>query len=358
MRRSIRFSLLALTLGFPLSTSGSPGPDDKTNPITATVESTLVTAPGQIRQFAFDGDPQTFYASTGKPTGSDHFSLVLEKPVGVKSIEVATGRADGSDRLMGGLLEFSADGKEFQEVAKFQDGVARFEAKDRAVQAIRISPGPEQVNPLVIREITLGSIEPVATFKYPVEYTIDVADAPEMKEWAEEVAKLCEVWYPRINDFLKSDGYKPPTQVSLSLKANYTGVAEAGGNRIKGSVKFFKEHPDDLGAMIHETCHVVQRYRGRRNPGWLVEGVADYFRFFIYEPGKAGPVNPRRAHYNGSYRTTATFLAYVSEKYDKELVSKLNVLMREGRYKEEEFKNLTGKTVQELDEEWLASLRK
>ena len=43
--------------------------------------------------------------------------------------------------------------------------------------------------------------------------------------------------------------------------------------------------------MIHETCHVVQRYRGRGNPGWLVEGVADYVRFFVYEPGKAGPVN-------------------------------------------------------------------
>src|SRR5206468_483753 len=103
----------------------------------------------------------------------------------------------------------------------------------------------------------------------------------------------------------KSEGYRPTTQISLSIKKDYNGVAEASGNRIKGSVKFFKEHPDDLGAMIHETCHVVQHYRGRGNPGWLVEGVADYVRFFVYEPGKAGPVNPRRAHYNNSYRTTA-----------------------------------------------------
>ena len=81
-------------------------------------------------------------------------------------------------------------------------------------------------------------------------------------------------------------------------------------------------------------------------------------RFFVYEPGKAGPVNPRRAHYNNSYRTTATFLSFVTDKYDKQLVLKLNKLMREGKYKEEAFKDLTGKTVQELDEEWLASLRK
>jgi hypothetical protein len=31
-------------------------------------------------------------------------------------------------------------------------------------------------------------------------------------------------------------------------------------------------------------------------------------------------------------------------------------MMREGEYKEEAFKTLTGKTVQELDKEWRASL--
>ncbi len=69
-------------------------------------------------------------------------------------------------------------------------------------------------------------------------------------------------------------------------------------------------------------------------------------------------MNPRRAHYNNSYRTTASFLAYVSDKYDKHLVLKLNKLMREGQFKMDAFKELTGKTAQELDEEWLESLRK
>jgi len=58
-------------------------------------------------------------------------------------------------------------------------------------------------------------------------------------------------------------------------------VAATAGDRITGSVQFFKAHPDDLGAMIHETVHVVQHYQRRRNnPSWLVEGVADYVRFF------------------------------------------------------------------------------
>jgi hypothetical protein len=123
-------------------------------------------------------------------------------------------------------------------------------------------------------------------------------------------------------------------------------------------VKFFKDHPDDVGAMVHETAHVVQHYRGRGNPGWLVEGVADYVRFFKFEPGNLGRIDANRARYNSSYRVTAAFLAYVTEKYDRELVLKLNKLMREGNYREEIFKDLTGKTVQELDEEWRETLKR
>jgi hypothetical protein len=106
--------------------------------------------------------------------------------------------------------------------------------------------------------------------------------------------------------------------------------------------------------MVHETVHIQQRYKGR-NPGWLVEGIADYIRFFKYEPGKIGKFNKAKAKYNGSYRVTARFLAFVTDKYDKELVKKLNRAMREGAYQEETWKDITGKTVQELGEEWRAS---
>ena len=82
-----------------------------------------------------------------------------------------------------------------------------------------------------------------------------------------------------------------------------------------------------VGAMVHETVHCVQNYRGRGLPGWLVEGIADYVRFWKYEPGKAGRLTPERARYDGSYRVTAAFLAYVSDKYDPKLVTKLNAEM-------------------------------
>lgn len=346
-------SLLTLT---PVEASDPPAGDGTS--MTAVVESSMPTASRQIRQFAFDGDTETYFASANHPGGGDHFTLVLDRPVPVSSIAVVTGRPDGSDTLDAGAMEVSDDGIAFAELAKFADGSARGDAKGRSIRAIRVRPTSDLTHPLVIREIQVDSAEPVATFGYPVEFAVDVTDAPEMKEWAEKAARLCERWYPKINEALKSEGHRPRTYVSLVLSGSSKGVAMAGGGKITGSVRFFKKNPDDLGAMIHETVHIAQGYRNRNNPSWLVEGVADYYRFFVYEPGKAGPVNPKRAHYNGCYRTTATFLAYLADEYDDEIVFKLNTLMREGRYKKEAFEELTGETLQELDEEWLASLRK
>jgi hypothetical protein len=322
----------------------------------ASIETTLATAGKQIRMFAFDGDPQTYFASEKNPDAKDHFTLVFDKPVAVTWIVATTGKPAGGEALDTGLLQVSLDGNTFQQVAKFTDGVAMAALKGPQVIAVRIQPTAALGHPLAIRDIAILSTPSVAIYKYPVEFTLVVDDAPELKEWGEKVIRECERAYQWMGDDLASPGYRPPTTVRMVLTTKYKGVAATGGGRITGSVAYFKKHLNDVGAMVHETVHVQQRYGYRGNPGWLVEGIADYIRFFKYEPGKIGDFNPKRAKYNGSYRITARFLDYVSQKYDQEIVSKLNRAMREGKYKEEIWKNFTGKTVQELGEEWKASL--
>jgi hypothetical protein len=347
----MRWSIVVVSLSPLVATAADPA-------VTAVAESSLVSAQEQIRQLAFDGDAESFFASEKAPGADDHFTIRFDKPVAVQSIAVTTGRPGGEDSLSGGAIEVSPDGKKFDEVAKFDEGAARAKPDGRKIQAVRIRPAAEHGKPLVIREVKFQSDPPVATFRYPVEFIVDVSDAPEMQEWVDKAADICTRAYPMINEELKVDGYKPPRVVRMTLKKDYRGVAAAGGGRITGSVKFFKDHPDDFGAMVHETVHIVQRYGRRRgNPSWLVEGVADYIRFFKYEPGKIGRLNVERARYDRSYRVSAAFLAYVTDKYDKELVRKLNKAMRAGEYKEEMFKELTGKTVQELDEEWRTALK-
>jgi hypothetical protein len=117
-------------------------------------------------------------------------------------------------------------------------------------------------------------------------------------------------------------------------------------------------HGEAIGSLVHEMVHVVQQFHGD-NPGWLVEGTADYVRWFKYEPQSHGAdiVWMRRLrhftpHYNASYRISANFLNWVVEKYDVEIVTQLNLAMRAGKYDDNLWEKYTGKTLQQLARDW------
>jgi hypothetical protein len=335
----------------------APPPRPVARPATAAVESSLATAGGNIRQFAFDGDPDTVFASEKNAASTDHLTLTFDAPAAVASVRVTTGRPKGGDVLAAGVLEVSADGKAFEALAAFADGVAAGRPRGK-VKAVRVRPTADLGHPLVVREIAIDAEPAVAPFRYPVEFVADATDAPDLKEWAEKVARVCERQYPMLCDELMSDGFRPLTLIRMTLRRDYDGVAYASGDRIVGSAKYFKANPADVGAMVHETAHCVQQYRSRRNPGWLVEGVADYVRFFKYEPAAPRPLPPERAKYDGSYRTTAAFLAFVTERYDPQAVRKLNAAMRTGKYTPDLWKEMTGLTAEELGRAWQKSLAK
>lgn len=323
---------------------------------TAKVSTTLTTDQRKIRQFVFDGSLNTFFRSTKVASKEDHLTLQFSEAVTVSAISVLSGEPNGNDVLTDAVLEGSADGKTFKPLATFNRGIAQAEPKT-TLRAIRLAFPNETKTPVIIREMVLHSEPHVTTFHYPIEIFPDASEVPDMANWLTEVAQLCEQHYPMICRELRSDGYRPPTWITMTLRKDENGVAYASGNRIVGSAKFFAAHPDDKGAFIHETAHCVQQYRGRANPGWLVEGVADYVRFFKYEPKKPKPLTPERAKYDGSYRTTAAFLEYLAAK-DAAIILKLNAAMRRGEYTPDLWKELTGKTVEELGRDWQSSLAK
>src|SRR5262249_51940627 len=152
-------------------------------------------------------------------------------------------------------------------------------------------------------------------------------DAPEMKDWAEEAARTCERAYQLINEELKSDGYRPPTLVPLALKSGYAGIAMTSRGRITASGNYFQARPDGAGAWGRVTVCVVQNYQGRDNPRWLVEAVADYIRFFKFEPGRLEPPTPELARCTGGSQVAAAFLDYLTRKYDREVIRRLNAVM-------------------------------
>ncbi len=199
--------------------------------------------------------------------------------------------------------------------------------------------------------------------------TIDTTAAPDLTEWVDrELAPVAQGWYPRIVRLLPSEGYEAPSQVAIVFRDGMTVPAAASGGRISCNSRWFSQNlkGEARGAVVHEMVHIVQNYgRARRNnpnatstPGWLVEGIADYIRWFLFEPETKGAEitqrNISRAKYDGNYRITGNFLNWVTEKYAKDIVQRLNAAARAGTYNEALWKNATGKTVQELGDEWKA----
>lgn len=190
---------------------------------------------------------------------------------------------------------------------------------------------------------------------------IDTDQAPELKGWAEtNLAPTLAAWYPKIAAALASDGYTAPGHFKIILKP-MDGVASTSGCNIVANSRWLDRElgGEAMGSLIHETVHVVQQFHGQ-NPGWLVEGSADYFRWFKYEPQSHGAdlVWLRKhgkkflPHYNDSYRITANFLNWVSGKYDQDIVRQMNAAMRENKYEDGLWQKYTGKTVPELGAEW------
>lgn len=228
--------------------------------------------------------------------------------------------------------------------------------------------GPEPI-PIDVASMKLirDTLE-IENGKYKI--IIDTSETPELTEWTRtELAPMLKEWYPRLIKLLDSRGYEPPVKFSVFFDSDMEGVAATGGTKITCAAKWVGGNlkGEALGAIFHEMVHVVQQYGvipegSQKPPGWLVEGMTDYLRFFIFEPQTNGARitknNIKNARYDGSYRITAAFLNWVSEKHGKDFVTKLNAGIREGRYGEELWKQLSGHTVHELGEAWKSDLEK
>lgn len=203
------------------------------------------------------------------------------------------------------------------------------------------------------------------------EIVIDTTETPDLTEWAvKELAPVLQQWYPRIVAMLPSEGYQAPKRVLIVFSQSMQGVAATGGARVSCAAAWYRNNlqGEAKGSVVHELVHVVQQYgqarranaRPARTPGWVVEGIADYIRWFLYEPQTHGaeisPARAAQARYDASYRVSANFIHWVTTNHAKDIVSKLNVAAREGRYSEDIWKEATGQTVQELGEKWKQSL--
>ncbi|HOW66654.1 MAG TPA: basic secretory protein-like protein, partial [Verrucomicrobiota bacterium] len=191
--------------------------------------------------------------------------------------------------------------------------------------------------------------------KYQI--TFDTTETPDLTAWVnQELAPVVLEWYPRIARMLASDDFDAPRKVFIQMKANMKGVADTAGVRIRCAAPWYRQNlkTEAKGSVVHELVHVVQSYGRTRkrgsdaspNPGWLVEGIADYIRWFQFEPESRGAeitqAGLARARYDGNYRISANFIDWVTRKFGTTVVPKLNAAMRTGEYHPNLWRELTG----------------
>lgn len=194
-----------------------------------------------------------------------------------------------------------------------------------------LTPGPQRDAPNIVIDLSKAK-----------------GDA-DVELWAAEARRLCEEWYPLVCRFLATDDWDSPAEIRLEFKHDLKAPAATSGDTIHVSVNWIKRHPEDFGMVIHELVHVIQRYPdGGNKPGWLVEGIADYIRWWRYEPEAPRSPVAADASYRDGYRTTAAFLAWISAHYDKRLVRRLDRALRDGKYSNDIFEEMTGKSVDAL----------
>ena len=179
---------------------------------------------------------------------------------------------------------------------------------------------------------------------------VDFSEAPQMEKFAGKVARLCDNEFPKIQQKLNTSIFN--SSLLLVFKKDQPAPGLTSGSVISLSSNWFNQHPEDLGAIVHEMAHVVQGYPPGQ-PSWLTEGIADYIRYSLgYKTSWSYPhCGQGSPHYTSGYWCSAAFLQFIERVYDKDIINKLNTALKNNRYHDSLFQEYTGKSLPELWEE-------
>ncbi|SFH39033.1 basic secretory protein-like protein [Pedobacter insulae] len=160
--------------------------------------------------------------------------------------------------------------------------------------------------------------------------------------------------YPKL-----AKEYNPSTlkEVKFLVDTAYKGVAATSNGSVVYASNWMKTHPEDIDVVTHEVMHIVQNYGRSLGPGWLTEGIADFarYKFGVDNAGSKWvlPELKPTHHYRNSYRITARFFAWIEANVKAGTVQQVDKNLRERTYTEAIWKNITGKDLDELWEDYI-----
>ncbi len=135
----------------------------------------------------------------------------------------------------------------------------------------------------------------------------------------------------------------PP--IIVHVESSGPGAAWTSGTDVFLSKRWFTEHPEDIGGVLHEFTHAIMRAPTYDETTiWLIEGLADWVRD---ELGHDAPWT--QAHHEpdkatAGYQTTAHFLQWL-EKTHPGTVKRLAQALMADTYGTDTFRQCTGKPL-------------
>lgn len=166
--------------------------------------------------------------------------------------------------------------------------------------------------------------------------------------------------YPKLLERFEHPQRPAPREINLVFQRGLKNAGQTSGATITVSVEWLKVQPDDLGLLTHELTHVVQAYPSPE-PGWLTEGVAEYARHLYGPKEQPGWTLPAQLSLNQSYKDgygiTGRFLLWLDARHPG-VVEKVHRRMQDREFVVDDFRTLTGRTVDALWEECVRDLGK
>lgn len=200
-------------------------------------------------------------------------------------------------------------------------------------------------------------VYPLAKPNAAPKVVLDASQVPAQRAWGELAKEIVVDWYPHVTSLLATEDFDSPKQIKLKILPDMPAPAWASGAEISINGKWIAEHPEDFGMVVHELVHVVQGYPDAGAHGWLVEGIADYVRWWKYEPEAPRTTYAKGQTYRDGYRVTAAFLAWATFALDRRVVPALDLALRKGKDPAKAFEDATGRTFEKAWEEYASAAR-
>jgi hypothetical protein len=155
-------------------------------------------------------------------------------------------------------------------------------------------------------------------------------------DWAIKLEAMIVGWWPAITSAFAWPGYVAPDVVTVEF-ARITPTTISGvtlGTKILVNAPMILDHlhnPDLDGMVAHELAHVVQACPQKtRANGWLVEGMADYIRYYVLLPDDpARGFDGTHFDWRFGYQPTAALLDWI-ERQKPGTIRKVNAVIRAG----------------------------